>query len=99
MEYLRSKSVEVSVVIPTHERASLVGRAVHSVLAQRGFDLEVIVSIDGSTDETRNVLADIDDHRLRVVDSPVARGVAATRNAGVDAATGRWVALLDDDDL
>ena len=47
----------VSVIIPTHDRAPVITRAIDSVLAQEGTELEVIVVDDGSTDATREVIA------------------------------------------
>ena len=88
----------VSVVIPTRGRASLVGRAVRSALAQDYARLEVVVVVDGHDDDTRAALDAIDDARLRVVTLPEARGGCGARNAGVAAAMGAWVAFLDDDD-
>jgi glycosyltransferase involved in cell wall biosynthesis len=86
-----------TVVIPTYNRASVIGRAVGSVLAQRQHDLEVVVVDDGSTDETVEVLRRVDDPRLRVVGQPN-RGVAAARNRGLAEARGGFVAFLDSDD-
>ena len=88
---------EISVIIPTRNRSGMVPRAVRSAFAQGGADLEVIVVDDGSTDETRSVLAGLEDPRLRVL-AVDHGGVAAARNHGVAAAQGEWVAFLDDDD-
>ena len=85
----------VSVVIPTHDRPRLVQRAIRSVLAQVGVDLDIVVVDDGS-DPAVPCHAD---PRVRVLRNQGARGVAAARNLGVEAATGDWVAFLDDDDL
>ena len=90
---------QVSVVIPTHKRPDLVPRAVSSALAQSLSDIEVIVVVDGADAETCEVLATIRDPRLTVVPIHPARGNAGARNAGIQHARGKWVALLDDDDL
>jgi glycosyltransferase involved in cell wall biosynthesis len=89
----------VSVVIPTHNRRKLVLRTIHSVLAQESLDFEVLVVDDGSTDGTIDAIRLLNDPRVTVLrnDQPVR--VAAARNMGADAATGAWIALLDDDDL
>lgn len=89
----------VSVVIPTHLRPKLVAQAVRSALAQTLRSLEVVVVIDGAARPTSQALAVIDDERLRVVASPTRLGNGGARNVGIDSARGRWVALLDDDDL
>ncbi len=92
-------SPEVSVVIPTHQRPALVVEAVASALNQTFRDLEVVVVVDGDDPATVAALSAIEDDRLRVILHAVALGNAAARNAGLDVTRGRWVALLDDDDL
>jgi glycosyltransferase involved in cell wall biosynthesis len=88
----------ISVVIPTYNRAALVGRAIGSALAQTHGDLEVIVVDDASTDATSEVVRGIRDPRVRLVALPRNAGVSAARNAGIRASRGEWVALLDSDD-
>jgi|KBSSwiStaDraftv2_1062776.scaffolds.fasta_scaffold19966_3 glycosyltransferase involved in cell wall biosynthesis len=87
-----------SVVIPTFNRARLVRRAIDSVLAQTLGDFEVLVVDDGSTDDTRRVVGGIGDARVRLVSLPTNRGAAAARNAGIAAARGELISLLDSDD-
>jgi glycosyltransferase involved in cell wall biosynthesis len=89
----------VSVVIPTHDRADLVGRAVASALTQTMGDLEVIVVDDGSTDDTPSVLDGLvaRDERVRVLRLEGV-GAPGARNAGIDVARADLVAFLDDDD-
>lgn len=90
---------EVSVVIPTLDRWALVSQALAGVLGQEDVELEAIVVDDGSSDETPERLAAIDDPRLRVLRHERPLGVARARNDGLAAARGAWVAFLDDDDL
>ena len=89
----------VSVVIPTCDRPDLVRRSIRSVTGQSFTDLEIIVVITGSDSKsTEAVIASFEDPRLRMIRlSPPARPAFA-RNAGVSAAAGRYIALLDDDD-
>jgi glycosyltransferase involved in cell wall biosynthesis len=86
----------VSVVIPAYNAAAFAGRAIDSVLGQTMHDVEVIVVDDGSSDDTRNVLASYG-NRLRVF-SQVNAGPAAARNRGLREASGEYVAFLDADD-
>jgi glycosyltransferase involved in cell wall biosynthesis len=90
---------EVSVVIPTRNRAAYLRGALESALGQVGVELEVVVADDGSEDETPSLLAAIDDPRVRVIRFDPACGMAAARNEAIAAARGNWIAFLDDDDL
>ena len=91
----------VSVVIPTHNRRERLVRAIASVKRQTWPDVEIIVVDDGSNDGTFDCLKAmaVGDCVLRVIRNEVPRGAAGARNQGIAAASGRWVAFLDDDDL
>jgi glycosyltransferase involved in cell wall biosynthesis len=84
-----------SVIIPTYGRAALLSEAIDSVLAQSFTDFECIVVDDASDDPPR--LAS--DPRLALIVRDHNGGAAAARNTGIAAATGRFVAFLDDDDV
>jgi glycosyltransferase involved in cell wall biosynthesis len=86
-----------SVVIPTYNRGASIGRAIQSVLAQSCQDFEILVVDDGSSDGTGGLVAGIPDPRIRYIWQKN-RGGGAARNAGIDAASGQFVALLDSDD-
>ncbi len=90
----------VSVVIPTHNRAELIGRSVASVLNQSYKNLEVIIVDDASTDHTVDICKRIceEDHRVLYYRSDINRGPAPTRNYGVEKADGEYIAFHDDDD-
>src|SRR5216683_3176550 len=90
----------ITVIIPTFNRAELLRRALDSVYAQEGngqlFDLEVLVVDDGSTDRTIEVVRACP--LIKYICPPANKGTSAARNVGLDAATGQYVAFLDDDD-
>jgi glycosyltransferase involved in cell wall biosynthesis len=90
----------VSVIIPTHDRAAVITRAVDSVLSQEGPELEVIVVDDGSTDGTRQVVESHygDDARVTYLFQEQS-GVAGARNTGLARARGDLVGFLDSDDV
>jgi glycosyltransferase involved in cell wall biosynthesis len=91
-----------SVVIPTHNRARLLERALRSVASQTFTDFEAIVVDDGSTDTTQQTLQTLasggHSFPFRFVTHERAKGVAAARNRGVVEAAGEFVVFLDDDD-
>jgi glycosyltransferase involved in cell wall biosynthesis len=92
-----SQSEIVSIVLPTYNRCRLVCRAIDSVLDQSYRAYKLIVVDDGSTDATADRLAGYGD-RVSVIKQGN-RGVSAARNAGIRAATGEFIALLDSDDV
>jgi glycosyltransferase involved in cell wall biosynthesis len=90
-------SPDVSVIIPTFNRAAYLPESLESVLRQEGPSFEVVVVDDGSTDETPAILARYGD-AVRVV-ARQHEGIAAARNAGVAVARGQFVAFHDSDDV
>lgn len=95
---MMSATPPITVVIPTHNRPVETVRAIRSVLDQGESNFSLVVVDDGSSDETADVLAALDDARLRVLRQPHA-GVSAARNHGVDAARSEYVTFLDSDDV
>lgn len=88
----------VSVIICTRDRASLVSRAIDSVLAQEGVNLEIIVVDDCSSDGTYEVLTKRYEHRIKVIRLDRNRRVAYATNKGFATSVGEYIALLGDDD-
>lgn len=91
-------SVRVSVVIPSFNHAQFITQAVQSVLTQTEEDLELIVVDDGSQDNTLEVLAAFDDPRMKIIVQEN-RGAHAAINRGLALANGRFLAILNSDDL
>lgn len=88
----------VSAIIATYKRADLVPRAIESVRKQTYPNLEIIVVDDGSPDNTESVVRAIPDERIRYIRHEKNKGLPAGRNTGIRAATGEYIAFLDDDD-
>ncbi len=95
---------EISVVLPTYNRAKMLRSAIDSVFSQKGdggdFQIrELIVVDDGSTDDTEKLISSIADTRLRYIQQKENRGAAHARNSGVGVAESEWIAFQDSDDL
>lgn len=89
---------QVSVVIPTYNRAEFLTAAVRSVIRQSFHDFEVLIVDDASGDCTRSVVKSFRDERIHYVRHSAHRGGAAARNTGIRQSAGQYVAFLDDDD-
>ncbi|HNX68236.1 MAG TPA: glycosyltransferase family A protein [Candidatus Omnitrophota bacterium] len=98
----------VSVIIPTYNRATILPRAVDSVLAQRGVPFELIIVDDGSTEKQDGGWRMEDGEKQSAIRHPSSvirffrneknSGPAAARNLGIQNARGEWIAFLDSDD-
>ena len=88
---------QVSVIIPTYNRAHVLGEAIESVLSQTYDDLELIVVDDGSQDGTRDVVASYSSRLTYLYQEN--RGVSTARNRGIEQSRGSYLSFLDSDDL
>lgn len=86
----------VSAIVPTYNGAEHLAETIRSILAQDHPAVEVLVVVDGSTDDTAAVLAGFGD-RIEVLTQPN-RGQSAAVNAGLAAARGEYLVLISDDD-
>ncbi len=87
-----------SVIIPTHNRADMLRRALKSVITQTLENFEIIVVDDGSNDDTPHYLNGLHDARMKIIRHEVTSGAASARNAAIDIASGKYISFLDDDD-
>lgn len=93
----KGKPTDVSVVIPTYNRAKLVVEAIESVLRQTAPPREIIVVDDGSTDDTASALASFGDRIISIRQEN--QGVGTARNRALAVASSPYIAFLDSDDL
>jgi len=87
----------VSVIIPTYNRAYILGSAIESVLSQTFRDFELIIVDDGSSDDTEKLVKKYPS--IIYVRHSSRKGVAAARNTGIKASRGKYIAFLDSDDV
>ncbi len=88
----------VSVVIPSYNHAHLIARAISSVLAQSWTHFEIIIVDNHSSDNTDEVVSGFADARVRMLKVHNGGIIAISRNHGISAARGEWIAFLDSDD-
>ena len=92
-------SPKVTVYIPTYNYAHYIAQAVESILRQTFVDWELVIINDGSTDNTRDVLARYQGHpKIRIIDQEN-KGLNATNNVALRLSNGRYVIRLDPDDF
>nr|BEK66801.1 glycosyltransferase family A protein [Kitasatospora purpeofusca] len=91
----------VSVVMPVYNSAQTLGAAVRSVLAQTHIDLELLITDDGSTDGSMDLIMEFarQDNRVLPQSAPERGGAARARNLSIARASGDYIAFLDSDDL
>jgi glycosyltransferase involved in cell wall biosynthesis len=88
----------ISVILPTYNRAPLIGKSIQSVLQQTWTHFELLVIDDGSSDNTDDVVKSINDPRITYVKYSENRGANHARNVGVKTAKGDYLAFQDSDD-
>ncbi|NMA83548.1 MAG: glycosyltransferase [Epulopiscium sp.] len=91
--------VDVSIIVPIYNVASVLNRCINSLIGQSLRNIEIILVNDGSTDESLKICQSYSkiDSRVKVVNK-VNGGVSSARNAGLRIATGKYVGFVDADD-
>lgn len=89
----------ISVVMPAYNADKYIGYAIESILNQTYFNLELIIVEDGSTDDTDLIIRQYKDSRIRVIKNSCNKGIAYSTNKGIEASRGKYIALMDDDDI
>ncbi|HCT9233484.1 glycosyltransferase family 2 protein [Alcaligenes sp. WGS1538] len=97
----RTDSALVSVIMPAYNAQATLADSAHSVLQQSYSHLELLIINDRSTDGTAQLMESLagQDPRVRLIHQENNAGVAQARNAGIQAAQGKYIAFLDSDDL
>lgn len=91
----------VSIVMPAYNCENYVEESINSIFAQTYQNWELLVLDDGSKDNTLKVINELANKDSRIKSKPNEKnlGVSATRNRGIEAASGEWIAFLDSDDI
>lgn len=89
----------VSVVMPVYNASQYLAEAIESILVQTFSDFELIVVNDGSTDDSLRIINSFKDTRLKILENKTNMGNYATRNKGDRAARGKYICVMDSDDV
>ncbi|MGB3065745.1 glycosyltransferase family 2 protein [Sphingobacterium thalpophilum] len=87
-----------SIVIPLYNKEVSVSNTIQSVLDQTVIDFEILIINDGSTDNSLEVVKNINDPRIHIIDKSNG-GVSSARNRGIKEAKFKWICFLDADDI
>ncbi len=90
--------IKFSVVIPLYNKESYVLKTLQSVIVQTYTDFEIIVIDDASTDNSLELVKQLEDTRIRIIEHKKNLGLSSTRNTGINAANNNYIAFLDADD-
>ena len=92
---------KVSIIMPVYNASGTVRSTVNSVLRQSYRNFELLIIDDCSKDDSLSIVRHYEqaDERVRVIENPRNMGVAFSRNAGIQAASGEYIAFLDSDDV
>ncbi|GFI46948.1 UDP-Glc:alpha-D-GlcNAc-diphosphoundecaprenol beta-1,3-glucosyltransferase WfgD [Lachnospiraceae bacterium] len=89
----------VSVVMPAYNAEKYICIAIESILNQTYKDFELIIIEDGSEDSTLEKIELYNDTRIRLICNKENRGIAYATNMGIECSKGKYIALMDDDDI
>ena len=89
----------VSVLMPTYNNARHIRDAVDSILVQTFTDFELVIVIDGATDNSEEILREYTDSRIRILPLPQNMGRPYARNTALQAAQGKYIVWMDADDI
>lgn len=89
----------VSVIMPVYNAERYIRESVESILRQSFSQFELIVVDDCGTDSSMEILSEIKDERMKIIHNNANRGIAFSRNRALEASIGRYIAIMDDDDI
>jgi len=93
----KEKKILFSIIMPTYNRATMIAKAIESVINQTYTNWELIIIDDGSSDNTAEIINSYNDSRVKYFFREN-RGKSVARNTGIDNSVGEFIAFLDDDD-
>ena len=96
---LRIANLKISIIIPTYNRGKIISNSIKSVLNQTFKNLEIIVIDDGSNDNTKEIIDNLNDGRIKYIQLNKNCGGSFARNFGIKKASGQFISFQDSDDI
>jgi glycosyltransferase involved in cell wall biosynthesis len=89
----------LSIIMPVFNAGQFIKESVQSLVNQSFADFELIIVDDGCTDQSMEIVSDFSDRRIKILANDQNRGIVFSRNRGIEAASGRYIAPFDSDDI
>lgn len=89
----------VTVFMAVYNEEKHISEALESILNQSYRNLEILIVNDASTDRSLEIIKSYDDKRIRIINNEVNKGIPFTRNVGINEAKGKYIAVMDSDDI
>lgn len=89
----------VSVIMPVYNAEKYIYKSIHSILNQTLSDIELIVVDDCGTDNSMDIVRSFKDSRIKILKNKKNMGIAFSRNRAINASNGKYIAIMDDDDI
>lgn len=90
---------KISIILPTYNREKIISNSIKSCLQQTYNPIEIIVIDDCSTDNTKKIIKDFKDIRIKYIKLLTHKGASYSRNIGIKKAKGSYIAFIDSDDI
>lgn len=89
----------VTVFMAAYNSQDHIRKSLESILNQTYENLEILIIDDGSIDNTVNIIKSYNDKRIRIIENKVNKGIPFTRNLGIKESKGKYMAVMDSDDI
>lgn len=90
---------KISVILPTYNRGHLIIKSVNSILNQTYQNIEILIVDDGSTDNTEDLIKELDNNKIKYIKLNENKGASYARNIGIINSSGKYIAFQDSDDF
>ena len=98
LQMTEKEEIDFSVIIPTFNRKDKLKKSIESVLGSSCINFEIII-VNDAGDDVKDIVKNFNDSRIKYLEHKTNKGLAASRNTGIKEANGKYIALLDDDDI